>query len=136
MCDIITPMDTVAFEDFQRLDIRIAKIIKVEEIEGADKLLKLTLDVGPDGEDLGGYVGLGERTIAAGIKAWYSPEDLIGKFVPYLANLEPRELRGIMSQGMLLAAVPSHKATEGQAGGDEAILLHPDKELVPGTRVR
>jgi len=107
--------DNVSFEDFQRLDIRIAKILKVDEVEGADKLLKLTLDVGE----------LGERIIAAGIKKWYTPDDLVGKFVPYLANLEPKNLKGIESQGMLLAA-----------GGDEAILLHPDKEVDPGVIVR
>ncbi len=118
-------MDTINYEYFQKLDIRVAKIIAVEEVKGADKLFKITLDVGPEGEDLGGYVGLGKRTIVAGIKAWYEPEELMGKFVPYLANLEPRELRGITSQGMLLAA-----------GGDEAVLLHPDKEIDPGTKVR
>jgi methionyl-tRNA synthetase len=106
---------TIAYDDFVKLDLRIAKILSAEPIEGADKLLKLTLDVGE----------LGERTIAAGIKQWYAPEDLVGKLVPYLANLEPRELRGVMSQGMLLAA-----------GDNDAILLHPDKDLEPGTPLR
>lgn len=105
----------ITYEDFTKLDIRIVTIIAAEPIEGADKLLKITLDAGD----------LGERTIAAGIKAWYSPEDLLGKQVPYLANLEPRKLRGVMSQGMLLAA-----------GADEAILLHPDRTIEPGTKVR
>lgn len=103
--------DTITYEDFVKLDIRIAKVVAAEEIEDADKLLKLTLDVGD----------LGERTVAAGIKQWYQPEDLIGKLVPYLANLEPRKLKGIESQGMLVAA-----------GSDEAILLHPDREVSPG----
>jgi methionine--tRNA ligase beta chain len=106
---------TVTYEDFVKLDIRIATIIAAEPIEGADKLLKITLEVGE----------LGERTIAAGIKPWYSPEELIGKQVPYLANLAPRTLRGIESQGMLLAA-----------GADEAILLHPDSKVAPGTAIR
>ncbi len=118
-------MTDITYDDFSTLDIRVAKIVAAEEVEGADKLLKLTLDVGPLGEDMGGYEGLGERTIAAGIKAWYKPDDLVGKFVPYLANLEPRELRGITSQGMLLAA-----------GSDTAVLLHPDKELKSGTKIR
>lgn len=113
-------MDIIQFEDFIKLDIRIARIIKVEEVEGADKLLKLTLDVG-DPED----GGLGERVIASGIKEWYTSDNLIGKLIPYLANLEPREIRGVLSQGMLLAA-----------GGDTAILLHPDKEVSPGTKIR
>ncbi len=106
---------SISYEDFVKLDLRIAKIVAAEPIEGADKLLKLTLDVGE----------LGERTIAAGIKPWYSPEELVGKLVPYLANLEPRQLRGVTSQGMLLAA-----------GLDEAILLLPDKEATPGTPLR
>jgi methionine--tRNA ligase beta chain len=105
----------ISYEDFAKLDLRIAKITAAEFVEGADKLLKLTLDVGE----------LGERTIAAGIKQWYSPEELVGKLVPYLANLEPRQLRGVTSQGMLIAA-----------GADEAILLQPDKETAPGTALR
>lgn len=107
--------DTIVFEDFQKLDLRIAKILKAEEIEGADKLLKLTLDVGD----------LGERTVAAGIKAWYAPEDLVGKQIVYLANLEPRKLRGIESQGMLIAA-----------DNNQAILIHPDKEIPEGSPLR
>ena len=107
-------MTTISFKDFQKLDLRTAKIVKAEEIEGADHLVKLTLDVG----------GLGERVIAAGIKRWYKPEDLVGKTVVYLANLEPKVLRGVESQGMLIAA-----------GEDEAVLLLPDKEVSPGTKV-
>ncbi len=106
---------TISYEDFAKLDLRLAKITAAEPIEGADKLLKITLDVGE----------LGERTIAAGIKPWYTPEQLVGLTVPYLANLEPRELRGVVSQGMLVAA-----------GTDDAILLLPDKEAKPGTPLR
>lgn len=124
-------MDKITYDDFAKLDIRIAKIIKIEEIEGADKLLKLTLDVG-DPEN----GGLGERTIAAGIKQFYSPDKLVGKLVPYLSNLEPKELRGVVSQGMLLAAInpPSHKASEGQGG--RPYLLRPDHKVKPGSKVR
>lgn len=104
----------ITFEEFQKLDIRIAKIVKVKEIEGADKLLKLTLDVGE----------LGERIIAAGIKKWYEPKHLKGKLIVYLSNLEPKVLRGIESQGMLLAA-----------GEDEAVLIFPDKKVSPGTKI-
>ncbi len=106
---------TITYEDFQKLDLRVAKIVSAEPIEGADKLLKLTLDVGE----------LGERTIAAGIKTWYSPEQLVGKTIVYLANLEPRMLRGVESQGMLIAA-----------GEAEAVLLLPDKEVLAGTALR
>lgn len=119
-------MDTVDFVHFKRLDIRIARIVKAEEVEGADKLLKLTLDVGE----------LGERTIAAGIKQWYKPEDLEGKLVPYLANLEPKELRGVKSKGMLIAAAPSRKTSDSTAGEETAVLLHPDKDVAPGTKLK
>ena len=108
-------MDIISFKDFQKLDIRIAKIIKAEEIEGADQLLKLTLDVGD----------LGERTIAAGIKEWYNHKDLKGKLIVYFSNLEPKNLRGVESQGMLLAA-----------DGEEVVLLTPEKKVTPGTKIR
>lgn len=108
-------MNIIQYDDFAKLDFRIAKVVSAEEIEGADKLLKLTLDVGE----------LGEREVASGIKEWYQPDDLVGKTVVYLANLEPRKLRGIESQGMIIAA-----------GADEAILLVPEKECDPGTVVK
>lgn len=108
-------MDSIAYDDFAKLDLRVAKVVTAEEIEGADKLLKLTLDVGD----------LGERTVASGIKQWYKPEDLVGKSVIYLANLAPRMLRGVESQGMIIAA-----------GADVAILLTPQTECEPGTVVR
>lgn len=113
-------MTNINYEDFQKLDLRIAKIVDVEEIEGADKLWKLTLDVGDEEEG-----GLGMRTICAGIKQVYSPEDLKGKLVPYLANLEPKVLRGVESQGMLIAT-----------GDEEAVLIHPDKDVSPGSKLR
>lgn len=108
--------DTISYEDFAKLDIRIATVVGAELVEGADKLLKLTLDVGEE---------VGERTVMAGIKAWYQPEDLLGRQVVFLANLEPRKLRGIFSQGMILAG-----------GDEEAILLQPEKPTEPGTAVR
>ena len=107
-------MDSINFEDFQKLDIRIAKVLKVEDVEGTDNLLKLTLDAGD----------LGERIIVSGIKKWYKPEDLVGQLIVYLANLEPKVFKGIESQGMLLAA-----------GEEEAILLSPDKEVDTGAKI-
>ncbi|PIY80299.1 MAG: methionine--tRNA ligase subunit beta [Candidatus Pacebacteria bacterium CG_4_10_14_0_8_um_filter_42_14] len=107
---------TINYEDFAKLDMRIATIIAAEPIEGADKLLKLTLDVGE----------LGERTIAAGIKLWYEVETLVGKQIVYLSNLEPRMLRGVESQGMLVAA----------DDGSQAILIHPDRKLENGSALR
>ena len=82
------------FSDWEKLDLRVAEIKKVEEIKGADKLYKLTLDVGE----------LRERIICAGIKKYYSKDELIGKKIIYFSNLKPRILKGIESQGMLLAA--------------------------------
>jgi len=105
----------ITFNDFLKLDIRIAKIINAEEVENADKLLKITLDVGE----------LGKKVVAAGIKEWYQPKDLIGKLVVYLANLEPKIFRGIESQGMILAA-----------GEKEAILLCPDRNVQPGELIK
>lgn len=106
--------ESITYDDFSKLDIRVAKVLHAEPIEGADKLLKLTLDAGD----------LGERIVASGIKQWYSPEDLIGKTVVYLANLQPRMLRGVESQGMIIAA-----------GGDEAVLLVPEKAVAAGSEV-
>lgn len=106
----------IIYDDFEKLDLRVAKVIVAEEIEGADKLLKVTLDVGQE---------IGQRIVAAGIKQWYSPEDLIGKTVVYLANLEPRKLRGVVSQGMIIAA-----------GDDTAVLLSPEADASPGTVIR
>lgn len=84
----------VNFDDWSKLDLRVAQIKEVEEIPGADKLWKLKVDVGE----------LGKRTICAGIKKHYSKEDLLGKKIIYFSNLAPRKMRGIESQGMLLAA--------------------------------
>ncbi|MCB9813343.1 MAG: methionine--tRNA ligase subunit beta [Pseudomonadales bacterium] len=108
--------DEIQYDDFIKLDLRVAKIITAEEIEGADRLLKITLDVGQE---------IGERIVAAGIKEWYSPQDLEGKLVVYLANLAPRTLKGIVSQGMIIAA-----------GQDTAVLLKPEYDLIPGEIVR
>ncbi|MFH1280572.1 MAG: hypothetical protein ABIJ43_04410 [Candidatus Beckwithbacteria bacterium] len=113
----------ISFEDFTKLEIRIAEIIKVEEVEDADKLYKITLDVGDPSTSSG--QGLGERVVVGGMKPFYSKEELVGKLVPYLVNLEPKEIRGVMSQGMIMAA-----------GETEASLLHPDKNLKPGELIK
>jgi len=84
----------VEFSDWEKLDLRVAEIEGVEAIEGADKLWKLSLDVGE----------LGKRTICAGLKEFYSEDELKGKKIIYFSNLLPRKMRGIESEGMLLAA--------------------------------
>jgi methionyl-tRNA synthetase len=110
-------MNEVNFDDWEKLDIRVAKIEKVEEIDGSDKLYKLSLDVGE----------LGKRTICAGLKQYYSPKELNGKQIIYFSNLKPRKMRGIESQGMLLAASSEdHK---------KVIILSPEKSIKEGSRV-
>jgi methionyl-tRNA synthetase len=108
---------TISYEDFEKLDLRVGEIIDVEEIAGADKLYKLTIDVGEE-----------TRTVCAGIKEYYSKDDLKGKKIILLANLAPRKLKGIESQGMLLAAV-----TENH---EEVVLLSPESEIGNGSNVR
>ena len=107
----------IQYEDFAKIDLRVAKIIKVEEIEGADKLYKLTVDLGK---------ALGKKTVCAGIKKHYSKEDLKGKKIILVANLAPRLLRGVESQGMLLAA----------RDDDKVVLLTTEKDVKPGSRVQ
>lgn len=104
----------ITFEDFKKLEIRIGKILSAQKVEGADKLLKLEVDIGKE-----------KRQLVAGIARYYEPEELINKQIPVLVNLEPRKIRGVESQGMLLAA------TEGET----PILLHPDKEVSPGSLI-
>lgn len=109
----------INFDDFQKLDLRVGKIIKVEEIEGADKLYKLSVDLGSK---------IGKRTICAGLKQYYSKEDLKGKKIILLVNLAPREMRGIESQGMLLAAVSEDES--------EVVLISPEKDIEVGAKIR
>ena len=112
----------ISFDDFNKLDIRIGTILQAEKVEGADKLLKLTVDLGDPAKT--GQVE--KRTLVAGIAQDYQPEDIIGKQIPILTNLEPKKLRNIESQGMILAIGIEGKAT----------LLHPDKNVPNGSKVR
>lgn len=107
--------DEIEFNDFAKVDLRVAKIANAEHVEGADKLLKLTLDLGGE-----------TRQVFAGIKSAYAPEDLIGKLTVMVANLKPRKMRFGMSEGMVLAAGP---------GGKEIYILNPDEGSQPGMRV-
>ena len=108
--------DTINFDDFAKLDLRIAKIVKAEAVEGADKLLALTLDIGGE-----------TRNVFAGIKKAYRPEDLQGKLTVMVANLAPRKMKFGVSEGMVLAAGP---------GGEDLWVLHPDEGAQPGMRVK
>lgn len=106
----------ISFDDFAKVDLRIAKIIKAEHVKGADKLLQLTLDLGGE-----------TRNVFAGIKSAYKPEDLEGRHTVMVANLAPRKMRFGMSEGMVLAAGP---------GGDELYILSPDAGAVAGMKVK
>jgi methionyl-tRNA synthetase len=108
---------TINFEDFEKLDLRVATIKEAEDIEGADKLYKLTLDDGT--EEV--------RTICAGIKESYTKEDLKGKQIIIIANLAPRKMRGVESQGMLLAASSDDHG--------KVSLITPDQDMMPGSSV-
>lgn len=87
-------MDTIQYEDFAKLDIRIGTVVGAELVPETDKLIKCTVDFGE----------MGTRTIVSGIAEWKKSEELVGRQLPYIVNLAPRMLRGVESQGMLLAA--------------------------------
>lgn len=109
--------DTIGFDDFAKVDLRIARIVKAEEVEGADKLLQLTLDIGEENT----------RNVFAGIKSAYAPADLEGRLTVMVANLAPRKMRFGMSEGMVLAAGP---------GGKDLFILNPDQGAEPGMKVK
>ncbi|SEG22670.1 methionine--tRNA ligase [Marinobacterium lutimaris] len=107
--------DTIEFADFAKVDLRVARIAKAEHVEGADKLLRLTLDLGDE-----------TRNVFAGIKSAYKPEDLEGKLTVMVANLAPRKMKFGMSEGMVLAAGP---------GGKDLWILEPHEGAQPGMRI-
>jgi len=107
----------ISIDDFAKIDLRIAKIVNAEHVEGADKLLKLTLDVGT----------LGTRQVFAGIKSAYDPATLVGRLTVVVANLAPRKMKFGLSEGMVLAA-------SGETPG--IFLLSPDTGAQPGMKVK
>ena len=115
--------EQINFDDFAKIDMRIAKIdmriakiVTASHVEGADKLIQLTLDLGGE-----------TRNVFAGIKSAYNPEDLVGRLTVMVANLAPRKMKFGMSEGMVMAAGP---------GGQDIFLLSPDSGAVPGMRVK
>ena len=115
---VIAPIaDTITVDDFAKIDLRVAKIVNAEHVEGADKLIRLTLDVG-EGKT---------RNVFAGIKSAYDPEKLIGRMTVMVANLAPRKMKFGVSEGMVLAA-------SGETPG--LYILSPDEGTVPGMRVK
>jgi len=105
----------ISFEDFKKLDLRVGRITKAEKVAGSEKLVKLSVNIGQE-----------ELLVIAGIALQYQPEDLAGKEIIIVVNLEPRKLMGLESQGMLLAA-------DGEEG---PVLIVPGREVLPGTIVR
>jgi methionine--tRNA ligase beta chain len=104
----------INFEEFQKIDLKIGKILEAEKVENSEKLLKLKVDLGEE-----------QRQIIAGIGKVYQPQDLINQEIVVVVNLEPKTLMGFKSQGMLLAA----------DNNGEPILIKPEKEVLPGTKI-
>jgi methionyl-tRNA synthetase len=106
---------TITIDDFRKVVLKVGKVVEATAHTNANKLLVLKVDLG------GGEV----RQVVSGIRQWYAPEGLVGKSVILVANLAPAVLRGVESQGMVLAA----------SSGDQVILLSPEKEAAPGSKV-
>lgn len=111
----VQPKQECSFEDFEKLDIRVGKVLECSKVPKADKLLQFKIDD-----------GMGGRTIVSGIAKYYKPEELIGTNVCFIANFAPRKLRGIVSEGMILSVE--------QPDGSLRVV-HPDEECKPGTTV-
>lgn len=106
-------MEPIGIEDFLKLDIRLARVLEAQKVEGSDKLIKLKVSTGDE-----------ERTLVAGIAKHYTPEEMVGKKILVLANLKPRKIMGIESQGMVLAL----------SEGEKLSLIVPDRDLKEGAR--
>jgi methionine--tRNA ligase beta chain len=112
-------MNMITFEDFKKLEIKIGKIVSAEKVENSNKLLNLKVDFGPS-------TGSGQvRQILAGIAKFYESESLVGKECPFVFNIEPKKMGELESQGMILCA---------NLNG-EPVLMHPDKQVPPGSPV-
>ena len=111
----ILPM--IEYEDFAKLDIRVGKVLLAEPIKKSKKLLRVEVDIGEEKP----------RQLVAGMASYYTPEELVGKYVIVLANLKPAKLCGVESNGMMLAA---------DDGAEIVAALMPDKEIKPGSRIR
>ncbi len=110
-------METIKFSEWDKLDLRVGKILKAENVEGADKLYKVSVDLGKE-----------KRILIAGLKPYYKPEELKNKICIVFTNLEPRKIKGIDSQGMILAAVSEDETS--------VRLLQPDSNIELGSRIK
>ncbi len=115
----------IAFEDFAKVDLRVAKVVHAEAHPNADRLLKIQLD---DGSGT-------PRQICAGIKGYYTPEQLVGRHIVIVANLEPRTIRGEESRGMLLAASDAPKDPAAPQSERNVVVLMPMSDIAPGSVV-
>lgn len=108
--------ELMSIDEFARIDLRVAKVLEAERVPGTDRLMKLQIDIGSE-----------RRQLVAGIAEAYEPDALVGKTIVVVANLKPARLRGVESQGMLLAATPE---------GGKPILATFETEVPPGAKVR
>ena len=108
--------EMITFDDFAKLDLRVAKILEAKPHPDADRLLVLQIDLGDE-----------QRQLVAGIKQYYEPESLVGKLIVVVRNLKPRKMRGEESNGMLLAASDDEKS--------QVVLVSPESDIAPGARV-
>jgi len=107
----------ISYDDFKKLDLRVGTVLSAEPVEGADRLIRILVDIGEEES----------RQIVAGLREYYPPSEMVGKQIIVLTNLEPRKMRGVISHGMLLAA-----STEGF---ETVKLLTVDREMPPGSRI-
>lgn len=110
------PAATIQYDDFAKLDLRVGRVLEAAAHPNADRLLVLKVDIGSE-----------QRQLVAGIRGYYEPEQLVGKLIVVLKNLAPRAMRGVESQGMLLAA-----STEDRA---QVIVLSPSADIAPGSKI-
>jgi len=110
-------MEHVSFETFSKLDLRVGKIVEAEDVPNSKKLIKVIVDLGP----------LGKKQILSGIKKWYRPEELIGQTVVVVANLKPKKMAGLVSEGMILMAQSDEDS--------KPVFIAPVEEVGPGSKV-
>ncbi|MEI6494865.1 MAG: methionine--tRNA ligase subunit beta [bacterium] len=112
--------DKITYDDFKKVEMRVAKVLEASPVEGSEKLLKLIIDAG-DKDEAGAAIS---RQIVSGIAKYYTPEEMVGKQIVVVANLEPRSLMGLESNGMIIAA-------HGEDGS--AVIVEPDKDVPAGS---
>ncbi len=106
-------MSIITFEEFKKVDLRVGKVIEAEDVKGSKNLIRLIVDLGEE-----------KRQIITGLKRWYRPEDLLGKYVIVVVNLQPRKIMGLESQGMILAT-----------DTETPVLLTVERDVPPGSRI-